>query len=339
MKKSILILFLVFGGLFLNARCLEAITLSPPVIEVEVGKGEVGALRFKIYNDEKQAKLYYLSKGDFGAKGEDGQAEFFEEGMIDASYSLAAWISLPKNQVVLEPGQSAEVALTIQVPDDAEPGGHYGAVFFSDLPPWMQKSESSQVSIGTRIAALILARVDGEVEEAGIIEDFSLRDKKRVYSHLPIDFLVKFSNQGNVHLKPRGEIEIHNMFGRKLSQVTLVETFDEQGEQMAVEKLDFLPVNFSLANVLPHSTRKFETSWLSSSFEEKSSFLANLSKELKDFRIGQYTFDIKMRYGQVGEEATYQKISVWFFPWRLFLTILVLFVITLVIFWRVRAKK
>ncbi|MFH1890792.1 MAG: hypothetical protein ABIJ91_04500 [Candidatus Kuenenbacteria bacterium] len=340
MKRLILFIncfILVFGGLFfLNARCLEAITLSPPVIEAEIGRGEAGSLKFRVYNDTKQTKLYYLSKGDFKAKGEDGQAEFFDEGETDGSYSLAGWINLPGKQVALDPGQWADVVLTIEVPQNAEPGGHYGVIFFSDLPFWIQRNESSGVGIGTRVAALILVKVDGEVEERGAIEEFAIINKKRFYSHKPINFSVKFSNQGNVHLKPEGEIEIRNMFGKKLSELTLIETFDEQEEKIGMEKLDYLPVNFSRSNVLPQSTRKFEVVWASDLFQEESSFLANLGKEFRDFRVGRYTFEIKMRYGDSREEATYPGIAVWFFPWRLLLTIFVFFGL---LFWIARWTK
>jgi len=339
MKRLILcIICLVIGGIFLNARCLEAITISPPLIEAEMRRGEVGALKFKVYNDTEQAKIYYLSKGDFKAQGEDGQAEFFEEGTMDENFSLSSWIDLPGKQVVLEKGQWAEVALTIEVPGTAEPGGHYGAIFFSDLPSWLPKDGSSGVSVGARMAALILAKVEGEIDEQGRIEDFYVNEKKSLYSHLPISFSVRFSNQGNVHLKPRGEIEISNMLGGKLVEITQIETVDEQGEVIEVEKLDFLPVNLAQKNVLPQSSRRFEAVWMNES-NDKDGFFANLGKEIRDFRIGRYTFSVKMSYGEQAKELQGREVSVWFLPWRLILTILVIFGIAAGTWCWLRVKK
>jgi hypothetical protein len=47
---------------------------------------------------------------------------------------LSAWISGPES-VTVGPGESREVAIKIAIPANAEPGGHFAAVFFQTTPP------------------------------------------------------------------------------------------------------------------------------------------------------------------------------------------------------------
>ena len=56
---------------------------------------------------------------------------------------------------------------TITVPENATPGGHYGAVFFQDHG---SQSGSGQVGIHVDYGVLILLTVNGEVISSGSVD-------------------------------------------------------------------------------------------------------------------------------------------------------------------------
>jgi len=136
----------------------------------------------------------------------------------------------------LTPEQVVEFNYSIEVPADAEAGGHYGVIFFATQPPKAEEDQS-QISISSMIGSLILAKVPGTIIEKGFLESFKAN---RIYLKLPATFQVRISNLGNVHFKPRGDITIKGMFG---------------GES------DKIQLNQARGNVLPDSIRKFEEKW------------------------------------------------------------------------------
>lgn len=343
MKRLILFivcLLVILGGSIFNACRLEAITISPPVLEIEAERGEVIAEKVKLYNDTDKTKLYYLSKLNFRARGEDGQPEFDEEVQFtklnqhkELNQYLSNWIDLPKSeQIILKPGQFAEIDFTILVPDKAEPGGHYGAIAFSDIPPELGTEDKSTISVAGKLAVLILLRVDGEINEKGEVVQFITKNNKKIWSYLPIDFIVKFRNIGNVHLKPKGKIILKDIFGKQIKSLTQVENYDENNEIIDTEFLDFLPVNFNRGNVLPASTRKFETVWIKNRAIDSDSFLANLKQEFTNFVFGRFSSELIVEFGEERQQILVRGPDFWVVPWRIILGILILCVLIVLIF-------
>jgi len=315
-------LFFFITMLFIYARRpVRAVTLSPPVMEIEADVGETIRARINLVNDEQDLCLYYLSTADFEPEGEYGQASFLFPGQ--SSRSLSSWIELPSAQVILGSGERAEVNFDIKIPDRAEPGGYYGAVFFSDIPPDYGVSESSIVSASSRLASLILLRVDGEVIEQGEIDYFSTREERLLFSSLPVDFVVKFENKGNVHLKPEGRINIINFLGRQVEQVAQVGIYDPSGNLVSEKSLDYLPVNYSRVNVLPNSSRQFKVGWFKNLDKiDSNGFWANLGKEFKNFKFGVFKTELEMKFGQDEQVLVEKGPTVAVLPWRIIVVVL-----------------
>jgi len=327
MKKIFLITIsaiIFFGNLFiLQTRRLEAMTISPPVLEIDAKRGDIVKEVIKAHNDSSETKLYYLSKGDFKAKGEEGQAEFIDNKNETAGdYSLSAWISLAESQIVLEAGERLTLPFIINVPVTAEPGGHYGVVFFSDAPPEFNDSGLSGVSIGSKMGVLILVKIEGDAEEGGYIEEYTTVNNRKFFSNLPVNYIVRFKNTGKVHLKPRGEIVIKNVFGKQVKGVTFVETFDENGIPIDSKKLDILPINYFNGNILPQSVRRFNAGWFKSAGENSGGFLSGLQDEWHNFAFGRFSSELTMVYGGKNQILTATGPIVYVFPWRITITCL-----------------
>lgn len=275
----------------------EGLTISPPILEIELNPGESKTNIIRISNPTSSIVQAYPKVMDFKAKGETGEPAFIEQDERNSSYSLAKWITFEETKIALAPEQVKEFRYTISVPSNAEPGGHYGAVFFVSEPP-EKESQSSQVSLSTMIGSLVLVKVPGNIIEKATIEDFY--PDKKIYILPPANIVTRIVNLGNVHIKPRGSLEIKGWFGAPKEKLV----FNETG-----------------GNVLPDSARKFENKW---SFGKLAFGLFNLKLEVV--------------YGE-SEKALIKSASFWIIPWWLIIILVILTLLFLFKFLKNKFRK
>ncbi len=292
-KISVSVLFI--GSLFIpgyfyaerNSSRPEGLTVSPPLAEYEIKPGESITKRIKVTNPiNKQVKVYPTAL-DFNAKGETGEPGFSKPDENKSSYSLAGWISFSKTYLVLEPQEVEEFDYTIKAPNNAEPGGHYGVVFFASEAPDAQE-DISQVTISTMVGSLVLVKVPGFIVENAKLETFSA---PWFLFKTPVNFNTRISNLGNLHFKPKGEIIIKNFFGQQK------------------DSIDFNSIG---GNVLPESIRRFENSW-----EPKTSLF---------YPLGRYTAELKLKYGDSQKDIT-ATVAFWIIPIWFIIVLIIVFVL------------
>ena len=296
MKRFILVIILL-GGILL-AQEVFALTISPPVMELESNPGQKIDEIIKLFNETDSQIVVYPTLANFKAVGEEGQPSFLEPTEI-TDYSLAAWIEIDKGPIQLAEDERKEIPFTIDVPLGAEPGGHYGAIFFGSQPPHLAE-ERTVIGVAGQIGSLVLLKVAGDIKEEGQLLEFGIKDGEKYFTFLPVDFYWRFENLGTVHLKPQGEILIKNIFGRTS---------------------DTVPANWVEVggNVLPGSLRRFEASWLKTPLvSAPQGFFERLKAEKDNFALGRYEGDLVLEYGTGGKIAQASLIF-WVFPWHLIL--------------------
>ena len=298
----------VLGGLSLSSPVL-ALTVSPVRMELAGDPGTAIKSNLLLINEKEKAEIFYSSLENFEATGETGTPTFVpakegEEGLV-------SWIEIT-SKVTIEPGEQKEVPCVINIPEDADPGGHFAAVFWSASSP---ESKDGGVSISTKVGILVLLKVTGDIEEGGGILEFSTENEQKLFNSLPVNFEFRFQNSGNDRIKPEGELTIKNIFG-KVSAV--------------------LPANEVEGNVLPQSIRKFEVIWekiqedeevektdTTEEDTEKKGFFEELKNEKDNFAFGRYTAELDLEYGEEKSQASF---SFFIIPWRI-LTLTIVFLI------------
>jgi hypothetical protein len=292
MKKVILIFFLVwlcYGFGFSAIRTAQAqkigIRISPIKIEDIVDPGEIIKKEIKVGNESDVAKTFYIYLKDFKAGDEYGRPRLMAPG-TEPGYYLASWIRITKEPIHFNPGEEKIIPFTIEVPKDASPGGYYGAVYFGTKPPRLNLS-SEDKGAGSAVAeqngVLILLRVKGEVNEDAKIREFNT-DKEWYSTPFKVNFLIRVENNGNVHVKPYGQIVIKNMFGKEVGRIKV----NERG-----------------GNVLPYSFRKFKVDW-----SGKRGF-GRYSAELG------LTYGTPVRLGGQGKSSLVAVKYFWIIPWNI----------------------
>lgn len=303
MKRFFFTTICVLVGVVL-AQTAQALTISPPRFELDANPGSKILQTIKLFNETEEARGFYPSLQDFTARGEAGEPGWVEE---PTEFGLSPWIKIGTGPISLGPQERKEIQFSIEVPDDAEPGGHYAAIMFSTQPPEVMQG-ATPIAIAGKVGSLVLLRVGGEVIENGKLVEFNTKDQKNFYTHLPIDFYIRFENLGNVHLKPQGQIKITGVLDITSTPTTL-------------------QVNEAGGNALPKSIRRYDVSWTKPGLKALTQgIFEELKVQWKGFAIGKFTAHLNLYYGTEGRQMVAEK-SFWVFPWLLILLILIVVVV------------
>lgn len=273
----------------------QALEIAPPLENISGDPGEKITLTIQLRDVAKTDLIVTEEINDFVANGEDGTPKILIKNNDDNPYSIKDWIS-PLPSFTIKPGDIQTLKITINIPQDASPGGHYGVIRFTGTPP---KLKGTGVSLSASLGALILLRVNGPVKEKLSLEEFSTSQNGKAgkfFESSPIDFVERINNSGNIHEEPTGHITVKNMFGKTVAG---------------------LNVNLPPRNILPASTRKFTQPLDKTVLGNKRLF-------------GRYTADLQLTYGSGKDKKTINtQISFWIIPYRLIgaviLTLIILF--------------
>lgn len=255
----------------------NGLEISPVLVEVNGDAGKTYTIEVKVKNVTKSDLYFSSSVDDFGAKDETGTPSvMLDDSAEPLATSIKTWVD-PIGNFSLKSTRDKIIPVTIRIPSNAEPGGHYGVVRFSGHD---NESDAGNVGLVASAGTLVLVKVAGEASEALELSSFEASKNGTtgtLFESGPLTFVTRFKNTGSVHVKPTGQIEVKDGFGKTV---------------------EVMPVNDSKGNVLPASTRRFE------------------STLNKGWLFGKYTADISIAYGTTGQ-AIVRSIDFWVIPWKL----------------------
>jgi len=193
-----------------NTVSSQSLEVSPPSQELQADPGQTILARAKVRNKSADSINIKVRIEDFTAVGEEGQVALIENG----PQSLTSWTVLEPATFPLKPGEAKEIVAKINVPKEAA-GGHYGSFVFS---VGGGQATPGTASVAQELASLFLIRISGPVSEKLLISEFSA---PAFLEFGPVPFTIKFTNSGNVHVKPFGLINITDIFGRVVKDVVV----------------------------------------------------------------------------------------------------------------------
>lgn len=280
----------------------QALEIAPPVVNLRADPGETITTQINIRGVSASSLRVTSQVNDFGAGDrEDGspvvQGLNEDEDYEPSPYSIINWVQ-PLPEMTLAPREIQNLPVTIDVPDNAAPGGYYGVIRFTAIPADM---DQSGVSLSASLGALVFIRVAGDANESMEIVEFAASKNGQsgwLFNSQPVDLLLRIKNTGTVHEQPVGRAAIKDLFGNDITT---------------------LNINLERRNVLPDSVRQFSTSLDKSAIGDRWLF-------------GRYTADLTVAYGENGEQTVTDKIAFWIIPWKLILGIIVLLVLLVLAF-------
>lgn len=284
LSASLVLPILGNGSLFAatSSSSGQGLEISPPLIEFSADPGQTISTKIKLRNVTQNNLITKGSVDDFVASDkEDGQPKLLLDANNTSPYSIRAWVKTISDLKILPKEQKVE-EVTINIPSDASPGGHYGVIRFAAVPEGL---DSTGVALSASIGTLVLINVSGDVKESAKIVDFYVTNNNKkgtFFEYGPVSFVERINNTGNVHFKPSGEVIVRNTFGKQVAS---------------------LKINDPPGNILPNSIRKF-----GQNLKTKNMF-------------GRYKATLTVLYGSTNKTMQ-QTISFWVIPYKLIAAIL-----------------
>jgi hypothetical protein len=256
---------------------VAGVVVSPFAFEEKMNKGETVSRTIHITNTTNEAIPLTISVNDFIPVGRTGQARFLPaKSNADEHFSLSGWVTITKQpNFLLPPGQTTDISFDLTAPQDSDESTHYGGIIITFSGAQQEPGSGSIVK--QSIASTIIAKL-GKNNGSGRISSFI--SDKNLYTCPAINFETLFENTGDVHLIPKGKIELKNIFGH-------------------ISGLAYINPNGQI--VLPRTERVFTSPF-------KGGFM-----------IGRYTAEVTMWFGDPKLEAR-TKTSFWVLPVKTLLT-------------------
>lgn len=296
------------------------LTVSPPLSEFDVMPGSEYSQKIKVFNDSDTTRTITVKPQNFEASGEEGGAQTTEEL---GPYALSQWMQVSPQKIDMPAKKEQVFEVKIKVPNDAPPGGHFGAVVFSPSPVGQPGAKVATID---EITSLILMRVPGAATEklsvasvavckpplikpdplipepsAGKSQpsNMCLKASKVITSGGDLAISTRVRNEGNVQVQPQGTITIYNLFGSKVATL----------------KVD-------PRSVIPASVRRLDSPWKNS------------------MPFGYYSVKVNLLYGSQGQTLKAES-SFWGIPKRETIIAAIILLIVIPLLWlpRKRYKK
>jgi len=209
---SVLIFILLVFSFLVSAKAANSgIQISPTTYNFEIKPGESQTSKIILKNLNSTPLNYVMEVESFKQVSDEGAPSFASQGGAACVPGIDNWFFFNQDEKgEIAPGKDKEIGFTVSVPKDAEPGGHYAAVFgreVKDVP-----AGQSQMGIVSRVGTLILISVPGDVKTGAEITEF--KAPKYVFSG-PIDFSMKVKNTGTVHYDSVGFVAIKPLVGKE----------------------------------------------------------------------------------------------------------------------------
>lgn len=216
--KTLIIVLLCLVGLNFHPGTLYAqsgITISPLLRDITLGPGLIEtSAELTLQNNTNQTIHASLQLVDLRALGEYGGTTLDKAGLT-GKYDLAKWLSLPGgDSVIIASRQTIKVKVNVVNRADLSPGGHYGGIVITTAPD--NNVPKSDVSVNQQLVSLLFVKkLGGEV--------YGLHLESSSYKpniNLSNEITNTFKNTGNVHVIPRGYVEVTDPSGKLIAKGT-----------------------------------------------------------------------------------------------------------------------
>jgi hypothetical protein len=261
-----------FGAFFLLALCFvplsrhgsaatqttqteRGITLSPAIVQASVSSTEAEhQLTFKVTNNTDVVQNLDISTADFNTLDETGGLVFVGANPteLQKKYGLATWLRLPQTNLTLQPKQMADISAVVTNQSSLAPGGHYGALMLAQRDAGSQGSSNNKVAVHPIATSLLfVSKIGGDTHK------LQLTDVETPHNiiKLPSVVTLRFHNNGNTHLTPRGEVTVTDPKGKLISKgiindnsgIILPETYRRYSVSLRKLSTPIIPGNYNIA--------------------------------------------------------------------------------------------
>ncbi len=200
----------------IKAQSALGLSAIPPRLEVTIKPGEYVTKEIKIRNESSVERIINTEVVDFIVADDKGTPVQLKDVANDNRWAASSWIHVGR-QTKIKPGETKSVMVTIVVPEDATPGGHYAMILHNPNNEAVLLESGSAAAIETNVGTLVYITVPGVIKQDARVDYFTA---PKFQEYGPINFKSAITNLSDIHIKPIGTISITNLFGGKTANLT-----------------------------------------------------------------------------------------------------------------------
>lgn len=226
----LLLIFSTFLTSPVRAQNALGLTAIPPRLELTVKPGQTITQQIKVRNDSTVDRVITSTVKDFIVTDDKGTPVQIE-GVDDSSnrWASSSWVQISPSSFTLKPKETKVLMVTVIAPDSPTAGGHYAMILHSPKNEVTLNETGS--AIETYVGTLVYITVPGKITENAQVKEFSAPS---FLEFGPVDFKTIIANYSDIHIAPKGNINIKNWLGGKTASLALENT-----------------------NIFPNTTREF----------------------------------------------------------------------------------
>ena len=199
----------------------QIFTVIPPKVEASVKPGEQVRKILQFRNEGDDTAYLAVTAKDFIVTKDNGQPEFVDS-KVSGRWSAVSWLKVNPSSIAVPPKGTVNITLSVNVPPDALPGGHYAGILYQSKGTPTQVGQGIAVGTGVQqvVGSLIYLTVAGPVKEQALVKRFEIPGFSE---YGPVPVLTEILNQSDLHITPKGKITIRNFFGQNVANINLDE--------------------------------------------------------------------------------------------------------------------
>lgn len=242
---------------------------------------------------------------DFQAQDESGTPQLMRDARDRTAWSLKNYIDMPQ-QVVINPGETVRVPITITMPNDIGAGSYYSAIEYAATG----ETAEDRVNISASGVSLVFVKVPGQARQQLTFEQFGTfvpadggsggAYKGIFFSEKPKVLAYRLKNEGNIAEQPNASIVVKNFSGKTVYTIADANPKKQLALRGQSRRFD--------ACINPEDI----TQTTESGTDINAVVCADTS-----FAPGRYTAELTVLYGENGNETREitAKATFWYLPW------------------------
>jgi hypothetical protein len=258
--------------------------ISPVRSELTIQKGKSQSITITVENPTGVSTVVRAVVNDFVASDDESGTPrlILDENAPKPKNDFEGLVNkIP--DVELGPQQKKDIAVKISVPANANAGGYYGAIRFV---PANTNVQQLNVGLTASVGTIVLVTVPGDLKESVNLLEIAASQNGKAKGFITsgdVGVITRLKNEGDIHVKPFGRVQVKSMFGKTVASYEFNSTDPR-------------------SNLLPDSVRRFDN---------------ELPKGTKWF--GRYTIEANLGYSQGSGNLIIAKATFWYIPtWALY---------------------
>ena len=188
-----------------SAHADAELTVSPLIMQVQAEAGKSVTETITATASGSEAITIELVHADFGFGGADYQVQLIRDNAEETTaFSTRGWFSLPKERYRIAAGQSVDLPLEIDVPENTPGGTFLGAALLRVVPP-DATGGGSQVQAVPETGPLLFIAVEGGDPPEAAMKRF---DVPRVVTGGPLRPKLVIENLGDEFFSFEGTVKL-----------------------------------------------------------------------------------------------------------------------------------